>query len=524
MRNQGRVGDPATYLWVAETVLRRHRRPLRAGQIVSFGLDDGLFADKDLSRTPQKSMQARLSLDILNKGEQSRFLRTDRGKFFLREFYNDEVINGNSDNNAREYTAIRRAPTPPSENVLVIPKRYYADILDFQGINLDYRGLLERLLATQSLTYAPRTAAETDSDLKQFVTYTIIQQKDRILSFRRGHYNRAAAFLRGARCIGFGGHVTEDDLSIFTFNDKGIKANAARELSEEIRLMSGHPEIDPDELELLGFINDDSSDVGVRHVAAVLRFWAPENDDWKIVQRGEASITRLAWLKTTGTEIDLLEFEYWSQLCLRTFFQSFVASRPSYKIIKHSAFRGQYILCVLGSIGSGKSITTNRLCARAAFQEINTGKVVANLLGIPPVPDTPRDEFQLKAFEMISEPGGPRRLAQAILDEATSLNVPKIIIDGVRQLETLEALRELSSRKISCIFVYTPPDIAYRLYSIREANKAKLSVSDFMRIYNAPVESEVRLMIRDADAIIYNWLGLENYEFVVEKFATELGL
>ena len=66
MRNQGRLGDPATYLWVAETVLRRHRRPLRAGQIVSFGLDDGLFADKELSRTPQKSMQARLSLDILN--------------------------------------------------------------------------------------------------------------------------------------------------------------------------------------------------------------------------------------------------------------------------------------------------------------------------------------------------------------------------------------------------------------------------------------------------------------------------
>jgi len=51
-----------------------------------------------------------------------------------------------------------------------------------------------------------------------------------------------------------------------------------------------------------------------------------------------------------------------------------------------------------------------------------------------------------------------------------------------------------------------------------------LSLSDFMKIYNAPFESEVRLLIQDADAVIYNWFGLEDYELVVEKLVTELGL
>jgi predicted NUDIX family phosphoesterase len=516
--------ESATYLWVAETVLRRHRRPLTARQIVSFGLDDGLFADKDISRTPQKSMQARLSMEILRRGEASRFLRTEPGKFYLRELLRQQDTGAYAEGNLKEYTAVRRAPAPASEQVLVAPKDAYEGILDFQGINLNYGMILDRLTATGMLTHMPRTEAEVDSDFKQFITYTIIQQRDKILSFRRGQYNRAAAFLRGALCVGFGGHVTEDDYSILTYPDRGIRANAAREISEELKLGSDRPHINPDDIEVLGFLNDDSSDIGMRHVAAVLRYWAPETPEWKNPQRGEASINQLRWIKTVGPEIDLLEFEYWSQLVLRTFFQGTVISRPSFKVVRPNAFREPHVLCITGSIGSGKSITTNRLCDRAGYRQVNTGKVVAKLLGIPPVPTTPRSEFQVKAYDFITEPSGPRRLAAAILNEVTAMQEPRTIIDGVRQIETLEWLKKLSPRAVSTVFVYTPPDIAYKLYTIREADGPNLSLSDFMKIYNAPVESEVRLLIQDADAVIYNWFGLEDYEFVVEKLVTELGL
>lgn len=430
-------GEHASYLWVAETVLRRHGRPLTARQIVTFGLDDGLFAEKDMSRTPQKSMQARLSMDIVKRGGGSRFLRTGPGKFFLRELLETTKVGANDEGGLKEYTAPRRTPSAPSEQVLVAPADAYSGILGFQGINTNYEDLLSRLKSTGKLTHIPRTDAETSPHFKQFVTYTFIQQRDRILSFRRGQYNRAASFLRGARCIGFGGHVTEDDLNILTFSDRGIRANAAREISEEIKFSTSRPDIDPGEIEVLGLLNDDSSDVGVRHVAAVLRYWAPETPEWK-------------------------------------------APQP--------------------------------------------GRVVARLLDIPPVPITPRAEFQSKAFSFISQPNGPRRLAEAILEEVVAIGEPRVTIDGVRQIETLEHLRALADRKVAMIFVHTPPDVAYKLYMAREVKVSNLSLSEFMQIYNAPVESEVRLIIQYAEAIIYNWFGLDEYELVVEKLVAELGL
>jgi hypothetical protein len=194
------AAESATYLWVAETVLRRRGRPLKAREIVNYGIEDGLFADREISKTPQKSMQARLSIDILIKGGESKFLRTGRGLFFLRD-----MLTGLHRNEAHEYTAIRRNPIPLSENVLVVSCDGYKDVLDFQGIDLLHAERLEKLLSSRYLKYVQRTVAETDNDLKQFVTYTIIQNQTRILCFRRGQYNRAASFLRGALCVGFGG-------------------------------------------------------------------------------------------------------------------------------------------------------------------------------------------------------------------------------------------------------------------------------------------------------------------------------
>jgi predicted NUDIX family phosphoesterase len=459
--------ETATYLWVAETILRKHRRPLRAREIVSCGIDDGLFADRQISKTPQKSMQARLSIDILDKGRQSKFLRTGRGLFSLSEL---DVTSPEQRSMVREYTAIRRSTLPPSENVLVIGKEGYRNILDFQGIDVLHTERLRKLLSSKQLTYAPRTAAETDNNIKQFVTYTIIQNENHILCFRRGQYNRATGFLRGALCIGFGGHVTEDDLNIFSYRDHGILANAAREISEEIRFKEGRPNVDPEGIECLGILDDDSSDVGVRHLAVVLRYWAPSAPEWRTPIRGEASVNQLRWIDVRSAKINLLDFEYWSQLCLRRFYAPTVTGKPVYRILRRRSFRSSGLLCVEGAIGSGKSIATQLLRDEAGFVEVNSGQVLARLLGIPPVPETPRSEFQERAQHYISGPDGPRSLAQALINEADRLAHPRIIVDGIRHPETLEALRTQAKRPIAVLYIHTPPDVAYELYSLRETS------------------------------------------------------
>src|SRR5262249_8334279 len=78
------VEGEQTYLRVAEIVLTDALQPLKAREIVDRGIERGLFGDHVLSRTPEKSMQARLSTDILHRAGQSKFIRTERGRFTLR--------------------------------------------------------------------------------------------------------------------------------------------------------------------------------------------------------------------------------------------------------------------------------------------------------------------------------------------------------------------------------------------------------------------------------------------------------
>lgn len=59
--------DGRTYLRVAETVLAKALSPLKAREIVERGIEQGLFGDHVMGRTPEKSMQARLSIDILTR-------------------------------------------------------------------------------------------------------------------------------------------------------------------------------------------------------------------------------------------------------------------------------------------------------------------------------------------------------------------------------------------------------------------------------------------------------------------------
>lgn len=512
--------EDVTYLWVAETVLRKHKRPLTARELVDYGLEDELFPAAGLSNTPQKSMQARLSVDILHN-ENSAFVRTGRGRFYLREL----LARQRPDDPAalKVYRAERRAPVPSSEMVLCIPKAAYASFLRYQGIGNEAPPNPLTTLRDVDVAYLPRSVAETNDGYKQVITYTIIQYQSKILTFRRGLYNRAAKFLRGAQCVGFGGHVNENDRDLFSLDDLGIRQNAAREISEELMLPSGRPHVDSDDLEFLGILNDDSSDVGIRHMAVVLRYWVDDWSQWKSVSRGEVSINKIRWLDTLKESINLSEFEYWSQLVIRAFFKSSMEVVPSYKIQRRSIFRAPHILCVVGSIGSGKSATSNLLRERHGYVGVNSGQILAKLMRMPPVPITPREVFQSAAEEFITGSKGPNELGRALALEAAAAGAERVLIDGIRHPETLEVLKQHASLPVAILYVYTPPDVAFEMYRDREGHDERdITFPDFVKLYTAPVESKIRYMTGDADVIVFNWLGLEAYELALTTLMEEL--
>src|SRR5262249_40489701 len=85
------MSNELKYLDVAERVLLKHRRPMRVSELINLGIEDGLVESWE-SKTPQKSMQARISGDILKNGASSRFVRTNKGLFFLRDLLDQPLV------------------------------------------------------------------------------------------------------------------------------------------------------------------------------------------------------------------------------------------------------------------------------------------------------------------------------------------------------------------------------------------------------------------------------------------------
>uniref|UniRef100_UPI003A876D87 hypothetical protein n=1 Tax=Litorimonas sp. TaxID=1892381 RepID=UPI003A876D87 len=74
------------------------------------------------------------------------------------------------------------------------------------------------------------------------------------------------------------------------------------------------------------------------------------------------------------------------------------------------------------------------------------------------------------------------------------------------------------------LYVYATPDLALRLYCQREKLDEVEYESIFFDAIGAEVESDVNMMMNDADAVIYNWSGEANYEKAISSMANILGL
>jgi predicted NUDIX family phosphoesterase len=526
--------DAQTYLRVAETVLASAMGPLKAREIVERGIERGLFGDHALSRTPEKSMQARLSLDILKRAGSSRFVRTGRGRFTLRSrLQAPDARKVTAGEDEREYIAERRILRTPNEEVLCVPENAYRDTLTFQGIDTDATPILGRLLRGTNAIYVPRSEAETRDDAKQFVTYVLVQCGQRLLFFKRSYLSRAAEFLRGSKCIGFGGHVSAADVDMLSREDLGLAACARRELAEELRLgesrlSKGTAELlmaptapsratirlfQDASMERLGVLNDDSSEVGRRHAAVIYRVWLPDWNKARQLQKGDSSLKGLGWIDLSRDRVDISEFEYWSQLCLRKFYPSTPITRSGFKILNQSRLSTDRIIVVSGRIGSGKTETAGYLSQKLGWPLLKSGDLVQELMGSPPIQEIGRREFQTRALDYISRADGPEKLAATVERHVNSVGGEHCIVDGIRHPATFERLESLFGGKVCLIYVQTPPDVAYDMYRAREAQAAlTFSYRDYLEIYDAPVESEITSLGRKAHILLYNSFGIEAFQ------------
>ncbi|MCG7338484.1 NUDIX domain-containing protein [Staphylococcus sp. ACRSN] len=147
---------------------------------------------------------------------------------------------------------------------------------------------------------------EEDPTYKQLISYCILENEhDEILVYERLS-GGGEARLHGQSSIGVGGHM--NDVKGADSINEVLRVNAQRELEEEVGLSSQKSQ----NLAYIGFINDDTNEVGKVHMGVVFKI----NVSSKDVEAKETDTLRIKWVDQAKID-NYDDFETWSALILQ---------------------------------------------------------------------------------------------------------------------------------------------------------------------------------------------------------------
>ena len=147
---------------------------------------------------------------------------------------------------------------------------------------------------------------EEDPSYKQLISYCLLEnENDEILVYQRlsgGGEER----LHGQSSVGVGGHMN-NVVGADSINEV-LRVNAQRELNEEVGLSEDRSQ----NMEYIGFINDDTNAVGKVHIGVVFKIKVKSSD----VEVSETDTLKINWVSQDEIN-DLNHFESWSALILK---------------------------------------------------------------------------------------------------------------------------------------------------------------------------------------------------------------
>ena len=194
---------------------------------------------------------------------------------------------------------------PPEENILVIKRSLFDQLGSFQGLNFEPEKYLNAILSRGNNFFLPRAQAETDPTHKQIIPYALIAFQKQILYYVRGK-KAGEQRLVAKGSIGIGGHMNEDDESLFALDEAAYRAGVEREVNEEVKIDTVFED------RTVALLNDDSTEVGKVHLGIVHVFKLAE----PTVEKREAMITGLTFLPKEELLTRRESLETWSQICL----------------------------------------------------------------------------------------------------------------------------------------------------------------------------------------------------------------
>lgn len=193
------------------------------------------------------------------------------------------------------------------EMVLVVETKVIEELGLFHGLEFEIEPYLERLFAPNTLSFMPRSKAETNPDYKQLIPYVLMQCDGKYLSYARGK-RAGEKRLVGKRSMGIGGHINPvDEIPLFGTDYRDIyEAAVVREVVEEVKVEAKYSD------RIVALLNDDSNEVGKVHLG-VVHLWTLDSEN---VTRREQMITQMGFSAIEELKEMRDAMETWSQLCL----------------------------------------------------------------------------------------------------------------------------------------------------------------------------------------------------------------
>jgi predicted NUDIX family phosphoesterase len=194
---------------------------------------------------------------------------------------------------------------PPEENILVIKRSLFDELGNFHGLHFEPEKYLKAILSRGNNFFLPRAQAENDPTHKQIIPYVLLAHGEKVLHYIRGK-KAGEQRLVAKGSIGIGGHMNENDESLFALDEAAYRAGVEREVNEEVKIDTSLDD------RIVALLNDDTTEVGRVHLGIVHVFKLAQPK----VEKREAMITNLAFLSKDELLARRESLETWSQLCL----------------------------------------------------------------------------------------------------------------------------------------------------------------------------------------------------------------
>lgn len=298
------------YLNIAAKVLEAERRPLSPKAILDSAYKKSIVPPHLHGQTQHKTLQARISEDILQRHEHSLFYRTEPGRFFLRKFLSDRSL--------------------PEEFRVVFPaRRRIRELVRGPCLAVEY-ALLENI-GQRDIPIKPRkilAALRKDRycyddprlkkpDLVFLRSFVCVSRNRELLSYRVGRYRDDRDTFMARRSIGFSTFVSSEDQTLFNLGDFGIIEAGVRATTIDLDI----PETSPSEkinARLNCFIwSTRGSHSG--DLLAVIDFECPR---WFEPTKRRLALNDLGWFDSAKPVNDIDDFDPWSRVVLLAHFGS----------------------------------------------------------------------------------------------------------------------------------------------------------------------------------------------------------